>query len=191
MSLLKSELISSLRALFSFVMVVMVSCLQVQSQPICSREYQIKAAFLFNFTQFVEWPASAYPTSTAPFIIGIIGDDPFGPYLDKVIQNEQVNGHPLAIQRYKCGEDIRWCHILFVNLPKPSQLEQLLPLLEDRSTLTVGDTPFFARKGGMIRFFTDQNKTRFQINLETAKAAHLTISSKLLRLAEIVPPKNK
>lgn len=154
-----------------------------QSAP---NEYQLKAVFLFNFAQFVEWPDGTFPTAKSPLIIGVLGDDPFGTYLDETVKGETVNGHPLAVQRYKRVEDITTCHVLFVSRAKRDDLEQVLDSLKGRSILTVGDAERFAGRGGMIRFVTDRNKIRLHINLEAAQAVNLKISSKLLRPAEIV-----
>jgi hypothetical protein len=155
-----------------------------------SPEYQVKAVFLFNFTQFVEWPANAFPSEQSPFVIGVLGEDPFGSYLDETAQGEKVNGHPLLVRRLQNAEEARLCHILFINWGKGDKLKQLLADLKGRSLLTVSDAADFARQGGMVRFITENGKIRIRINLEATKAANLTVSSKLLRLAEIVDSKN-
>jgi hypothetical protein len=155
-----------------------------------SQERQVKAVFLFNFTQFVDWPPSSFADPQSPMIIGILGDDPFGAYLEQAIQNEKINNHPLVIQHYRTVEEIKACHILFINISGKDKLEEIFDALKGRNILTVGDTRNFIRQGGMIRFFNENDKIRFQVNVEAAKAANLAISSKLLRLAEIVTSKN-
>lgn len=155
-----------------------------------STEYQIKAVFLFNFTQFVEWPANAFPEEQTPLVIGVLGQNPFGDFLDETVKGEKVKGHPLIVQRFRSIEEAQQCHILFINSDTNEQVEQALKVLKGRSVLTVGDEAGFARSGGMVRFFTENKKIRIRINLEAAKAADLTISSKLLRLAEIVDSKH-
>lgn len=159
-------------------------------QKLTTKEYQVKAVFLFNFTQFVEWPANAFPSANAPLVIGILGDDPFGSYLDELIRGEKINEHPLIARRFKNVEDIGECHILFVNIPEREELRETLEDLQYKNILTVGDANNFTRYGGMIRFATEANKIKIHVNLEPTKKANLTISSKLLRLAEIVPSKN-
>jgi len=151
-----------------------------------TKEYQLKAVFLFNFAQFVEWPSSAFPEPQTPLVIGVLGADPFGAYLDETVRGETVNNHPLAVQRYRRVEEITTCHILFVSRPEQDHLAQLLVSLKGRSILTVGDAERFTARGGMIRFVTDHNRIRLRINVEAAEAANLNISSKLLRPAEIV-----
>lgn len=153
-----------------------------------SKEYQIKAVFLFNFAQFVDWPSDAFFETQTPLIIGVLGDDPFDSCLDETVRDEKVNGHPLAVQRFHRVEDIKACQILFISRSETKRLEQILGDLKGRSILTVGDIDGFARRGGMIQFANEQNKIRFKINAEAAKAADLTISSKLLHAAEIVEP---
>ncbi len=154
-----------------------------------SPEYQVKAVFLFNFTQFVEWPANAFPAQQSPLVIGVLGDDPFGPYLDETVQGEKVNGHPLIVRRFNDVEDAKSCHILFISGAGKEKLKQALTDLKGRSILTVSDITDFARQGGMVRFFSENNKIRIRINLEATKSANLTISSKLLRLADVVGSK--
>ena len=160
--------------------------LPAQTAP--SREHQVKAVFLFNFAQFVEWPPQAFPEARTPLVIGILGEDPFGAYLDEVVGGEKVNNRPLTVQRYRRVEEIKTCHVLFISRSEADRLERILANLKDRSILTVADTDGFARRGVMIRFSTEKNKTHLKINLEAAKAANLSISSKLLRPAEIVTP---
>ena len=159
-----------------------VSAAQAAPTP----EYQLKAVFLFNFAQFVEWPPSAFPDSGAPLVIGILGADPFGSYLDETVRGERVNEHPLVVQRFRRVEDIAACHILFVAEPGRGHLKPILDSLKGRSVLTVSDVERFTSRGGMIGFVTDQHRIRLRINLAAARAAELTISSKLLRPSQIV-----
>ena len=158
----------------------------LRAQATRPSEYQIKAIFLFNFAQFVDWPAGAFPDSTAPLVIGVLGDDPFGPYLDETVRGETVRGRPFEVRRYQKIEDIRTCHILFVSPSEESRLEDILANLKHRAILTVGDGTGFAKRGGMIRFVSERSRIRMRINVAAAEAVQLTISSKLLRAAEIV-----
>jgi uncharacterized protein DUF4154 len=151
-----------------------------------SAEYQLKAVFLFNFAQFVEWPPDAFPETNTPFVIGVLGEDPFGSYLDETVRGEKANNRALIVQRYRHVHEVKGCHILFISRSETDRLDQILAALHGQKILTVGDSDGFAGRGGMIRFVTERNKIRLKINLETARAAGLTISSKLLRPAEIV-----
>ncbi len=151
-------------------------------------EYQVKAVFLFNFAQFVEWPAGAFADAGSPLVFGVLGDDPFDTVLEEAVRSEKVNNRPLVVRRYRRPEDIEDCHILFISRSEAPHFGEIVARLHDRSILTVGDAEGFNLRGGMIRFITESNKTRLRINAEAAKAAHLTLSSKLLRPAEIVAP---
>ena len=158
------------------------------AQMPANREYQVKAVFIFNFTQFVEWPANVFSGSNAPLVIGILGQDPFGSYIDQTVAGEKVKDHPLVVQRYRTIEEVKECHILFIDRTEAANMKHIVTSLKGKSILTVSDAANFIGQGGMIRFITESNKIQFQINPEAAKAANLTISSKLLRLAEIVVP---
>jgi len=149
-------------------------------------EYQLKAVFLFNFTHFVEWPAAALPRAGAPFVIGVLGKDPFGASLDEVVRGESVDGHPLAAARYHGAADIGDCQILFIPAAEMSHLDEILGTLKGRSTLTVTDAEGPAVHGVMIALVKRDNRIRLRIDLAAVKAGNLTISSKLLRPAEIV-----
>jgi hypothetical protein len=161
------------------------------AQPEVSREYQIKAVFLFNFAQFVEWPPAAFAGASSPIVIGVLGENPFGAYLDETVWEEKVDNRPLEIKRYRRVEEIKTCHVLFISRSEANHLEQILISLKDRSILIVGDGDDFVQRGGMIRLATPQNKIRLIINVEAAKAANLTISSKLLRSADVVTVSKK
>jgi uncharacterized protein DUF4154 len=151
-------------------------------------EYQVKAVFLFNFSQFVDWPAAAFVDDRSPLVIGVLGDDPFGTMLDEIVRGETVNGRPLTVRRYKSVDEVDTCHILFIGRSQTEQLDTVVAALRDRNILTVGDFDGFTSHGGMIRFVTVGNKIRLRVNLSAAQHAKLMISSKLLRPAQIVAP---
>ena len=154
-----------------------------QTEP--SRDYQVKAVFLFNFAQFVEWPPGAFAGPTSPIVIGVLGQDPFGAYLDETVRGEKLDNRPLEIRRYSRVDEIQTCHVLFISRSEANRLDQVLLSLKNRSILIVGDGDDFVQRGGMIRLATVQNKIRLIVNMEAAKGANLTISSKLLRSAEV------
>ncbi len=156
-----------------------------------TKEFQIKSVFLFNFAQFVEWPPEAFSGPQSPILIGVLGEDPFGRALDEVVTGEAILRRQLIVERFHRVEDIKTCHILFISPSEAEKYEQIFAALRGRSILTVGDTEGFAARGGMIRFRTDHNRIRLGVNVEAAQAAGLTISSKLLRAAEIVAPPKK
>jgi hypothetical protein len=176
----------SLKRQFIFVSLFAGLTIFSFAQTNLSKEYQIKAVFLFNFAQFVEWPAGTFSSVEAPFVIGVLGKDPFGDYLDATVRDEKINGHAIVVKRFDDVAKVKDCHILFMTPKKSDQLQQILADLKFQNVLTVGDISNFAHQGGMIGFFTDNNKIKIQINPEVAKGAGLEVSSKLLRVSEIV-----
>ena len=150
------------------------------------KESEVKAVFLFNFAEFVEWPAAAFPNRQSPFVIGILGDDPFGRLLDDVVKGEVVRGRALVVQRFRRVEDIGVCQILFVGQFDAEEYAHIFVTLARRPILTVGDTDGFTIRGGVIRFVTAQSRIRLKVNMDAARVANLTINSNLLRSAEIV-----
>ena len=154
-------------------------------------EYQLKAIFLFNFAQFVGWPAAALSNDQLPFVIGVLGDDPFGSYLDETVQGEKIGGHPMVVRRYSRVEDAAGCHVLFISRSESGRMAEIVAALRGRNILTVGDVEDFNQVGGMVRFVTEQGRIRLRIDVQAAQAAGLTISSKLLRSATIVNPERQ
>jgi hypothetical protein len=155
---------------------------------VLSAEYRVKAGFLFTFPQFVEWPARVFPEAQSPIVIGILGEDPFGSYLDEIVQGEKIGERSIVVRRFARIEDVADCHILFLGRSVTGSLEKILARLRDRRVLTVGEDETFERAGGMVRFVIENNKVRLRINRAAAEAHELAISSKLLRLATLVSP---
>ena len=151
-----------------------------------AEEYELKAAMLYNLTQFVEWPASAYPNPQAPILLCIIGRDPFGSALTSVALKKAVNGRPLLIFHPQIDKDVRGCQILYISSSERKTTPQIFSTLDGASVLTVGEMTQFAANGGMIQFSLADQQVHFDINLEAASRAGLKISSKLLVLAQIV-----
>jgi hypothetical protein len=156
-----------------------------QAQPAQPKEYHIKAIFLFNFVQFVEWPDVAFADASTPISIGILGDDPFGPSLDEVIRDETVKGRPLTVVRARRLADLSSCQLIFVSKSESRRLEDVLSQLANRPVLTVSELDGFAQRGGVIAFFSEGKKVRFEINPSSAKRVQLKISSELLGLGKI------
>jgi hypothetical protein len=150
------------------------------------KEYDVKAAFLYHLAQFVDWPPDAFPTEETPLVIGVLGAYPFGKTLEEIVDKEEVKNRKLKVERYHSMEEVKVCHILFISQSEAGRLDQVFSSLKGRKILTVGDTEGFAQRGGIVRFLTEKNKVRLRINIEAAKAASLTISSKLLRAADLV-----
>ena len=150
-----------------------------------SREYLIKAAFLYSFAKFTVWPIEAFSDPQAPLRLCILGEDPFGAALES-IEGKSIKNRPLAIIRIAQVADAERCHILFVSTSEEERLRAILDDLRERPILTISDIPNFARAGGTINLKTVEDRIRFDINVDAANAADLRISSKLLRLANIV-----
>jgi hypothetical protein len=176
------------RAAGALLLALAAAALTARAEAPAAPEYQVKAVFLFNFAQFVEWPARAFHDAHSPIVIGVLGDDPFGPFLDQAVQGEKIGSHPLVARRFHPGEDPAECQILFISRSESERLGKIIPRLKGAAVLTVGDSDGFIEQGGMVRFVTVKNKIRLKINVEAAKDAGLTISSKLLRPAMIASP---
>ena len=160
---------------------------QADAQTTQFKEYEVKAAFLFNFAQFIEWPAKAFAGANAPFVVGVLGDDPFGHVLDQTVQGETVNGRRLTLKRSNRLEDLTGCHILFVSRSEKARWPHLFSTLGSPGVLTVGESDQFLRQGGVINFVTTRdNKVRFEINLAAAEQQGLKINAKLLKVAQTV-----
>jgi hypothetical protein len=153
--------------------------------PAPSQEYRIKAAFLYNFAQFVEWP-SKDSKKDAPFVIGVLGRDPFGDEIDS-LQNEMLHGRRIVVKRYQTVDQLNPSNdLIFISPSEQSELDQILDKLAGTDVLTVGDGAGFADKGGVIGFITKENKVRFVVNQKSAEQKGLHVNSQLLSLAERV-----
>lgn len=151
-----------------------------------TREYQVKAAFLLRFLQFVEWPEQAFGQPDSPLRIGILGEDPFGVALDHIAANERVRNRPLLITRSAMVADLRTCHMIFVANSERDRLDEVAKELPAEAVLTISDIEGFAERGGTIRFYLADKKVRFEINPTVAQRQHLKVSAQLLSLGKIV-----
>lgn len=174
---------AKIKYLLTALMLIMSITVSSQGRP--SNEYQLKAVFLYNFARFTTWPDQTLPDG-APFVIGVVGVDPFGSYLDEIVKGEKIQGHAIVVQRFASAESVKPCHILFINLADKGSVRQLTIRANQEHILTVGDGMTVEKQGGMIRLVSENNRTRFRINVTAASDAGLTISSKLLTLAEII-----
>ena len=144
------------------------------------REAEVQAAFLFKFFHFVEWPEDL--PAEGELRLGVFGDTPVLAVLESLAGRE-IRGLPVAVRHFRRLEDLEWCHILFIAPASP--LEEVLEHLDGSATLTAGGRRSFARRGGMVGFYLEDNKVRFAINVDEARRAGLLVSSKLLRLATV------
>jgi hypothetical protein len=148
-------------------------------------EYEVKAAFLYNFARFVEWPPAG-GAANQPFIVAVLGHDPFGATLDRTLAGKTLEARPIVVRRLASLDEADRVHILFVGTSDRAQAAQVARTLAGTHVLTVGEMPGFAELGGMIGFRTERQRVRFDINVAQASRAGLKISSQLLKLARIV-----
>lgn len=154
------------------------------------KEYDVKAALLYNFTQFIEWPAAAFAKADDPLVIGIIGKNPFGVTLESLVAHEHAVGHRIVVQQCRTMAEAGRCHLLFVSSTERDELPQILEGLRGQPILTVAEFDGFIAKGGMVRLYRNsEHKIRMRINPDAVHAAGLSISSKLLRVAEVIQHK--
>lgn len=156
------------------------------AQPLSLSEYEIKAAFLYNFAKFTEWPPETFSGENDTLVIGILGRDPFGEILEKVIGGKTIAGRPITIHRFQQSGRFEQCHILFISESESYKLSSIFQRLQGASVLTVSDISKFTEKGGMIYLYPKKNKIRFAINISQVEKARLKLSAKLLNLAQIV-----
>jgi hypothetical protein len=158
----------------------------VSAQSNISSEYQVKAAFLFHFAQFVDWPPEAFKDAGAPLTYCTVGEDPFRGALDASMSGKTIDGRPVRVLHFKLGQEVQTCQILFLGAPEKKSLAATLVNLGASPVLTVGESQNFIEQGGMIGFLWEDNKVHFEINLEAAERAKLKISARLLTLAKTV-----
>ena len=159
----------------------------VNSLAEVSKEYQVKAVFLFRLAQFVDWPTTAFENDQSPVIIGVLGADPFGEALNIAVQGETAHNRPIVIRRFQKVKDITACHVLFISRSEADHISEVIAALYGRSILTVSDIEDFVSKNhGMVHFVTQLNKVDLRIDPEAAKSARLVFDSRLLRMAKVV-----
>lgn len=168
-------------ALAGSVALLLVPALQAQKAG--PSEYQVKAAYLYNFGRFIEWPNKAGAPNADPFGVCVLGQDPFGQSLDAVLAGETIHGASAVAARISKPKDAVNCRILFISSSEAGQLKQILEALEGTGVLTVSDLPQFSERGGMVQFVLEGKKVRFEVNLTPVEHAHLALSSQLLKVA--------
>ena len=184
----QGRLLSGPRAWFVSVLLTLAG-FAIQLQPACAQfgEFEVKAAFLSSFAQFTKWPSGKFSDAGAPFVIGILGDNPFGGSLEGIIQGRAVSGRRVVIRRGRKADDMRGCQIVYVARSERGRLGEIIASLKGNAILTVGETEQFTRQGGVIGFKMEGDKVRFDINASAAQRAGLQISSRLLKLANGSP----
>ncbi|HMB95128.1 MAG TPA: YfiR family protein, partial [Tepidisphaeraceae bacterium] len=150
-----------------------------------SRESQVKAAMICNFVQFVEWPSDAFSSADAPLVIGVMNPNPFGDVVEQLTRGKSLNGHAIVIRHLDSADEVQGCHAIFVPATREADLNAIMHKASEQPMLTIGETDSFPWAGGILRFYLEENKLRFEVNPEAAAHARLQISSKLMKLATI------
>jgi len=176
----------SLRQVLWVLGVVVLLLGGTRAQSPTAGEYQVKAAFLFNFAKFVEWPSSSFANASAPLRICVFGRDPFGDELRNITKDKTVNGRRLEVDQGMDLQAARTCHILFIASSETPRLKEIFEGLRGTEALTVGDTKGFVEQGGMINFVLEHERVQFEVNRKAAEDGGLKISSKLLAVAKLV-----
>ena len=169
------------RGIFTLLLCLFLSAAGAQDSQLT--ESKLKAAFLFNFAKFVEWPPAAFADANTPITFGVLGTNPFGDDLAAIVRDKTINNRSIVIKPLHSVTEATNCQVLFICASEKNKLTEIISSLGTASVLTVGDTEHFIETGGMINFVKEGNKMRFQINDTAAKRAGLKISSKLLSLA--------
>jgi hypothetical protein len=171
--------------LLLFIGFMLMSVLPARAGEREAAEYEVKAAFLYNFAKFTEWPAGSFAGDQAPLTICVLGDDPFGKAFNP-IRSKTVKNRPVAVREIADVDAAGGCHLLFIAASEQTHADAILGSLGKRSVLTVSDMKKFAQSGGMISFVMVDDKVRFEINNGAADRAGLKISSQILKLARNV-----
>ena len=164
-------------------MILLLAVSLVEAQPRTPTEYEVKAAFLYNFARYVQWPA---PGNRKSFAIGVLGRDPFGRVLDEVMRGQKVHGRAVIVRRFTRLEDVAGCDMIFIASSERNDFRRIFIHLAAARMLTVGEADRFAENGGMINLTTREERIRFEVNPAAIARAGLKASSQLLRLATIV-----
>ncbi len=180
---LRARFVAALLMLSFSVQVLTAPEARAQQSP---SEYQVKAAYLFNFLKFVEWPGQSPGDAPGPWLICVVGSNPFGNDLAQIVSGKSAQGHELQVKDSLLPADLHACHILFISASEKNRLPTLLAALKGSGTLTVADMDNFTESGGMVQFVEEDGRVRFVINVGATSGAGLKVSSKLLSLAQSV-----
>jgi hypothetical protein len=166
-------------------------CFAFSAAPVSAQSVtddQVKAAYIFNFAKFIEWPPQVFTAKESPMNFCVLGRSPVVDELDSSIGGKSVNGHTIMIKHLRGPDEIKDCHLIFLAASAGKQQQKLIEAAKGLPVLLVAETPGFARSGGTINFITESGRLLFEVNINAAESAHLKISSKLLALARIVSP---
>lgn len=180
---------SGIRLLICIVLAsawIFLSAASLDAQQTGPNEFQVKAAYIYNFGKFVKWPADTLASQSGSFTICVLDQDPFITILQSTLAGESVGGKPVVVKRLPHTQAASACHILFINSTEGRDLKAILAAVYDSSVLTVSDMPDFSKRGGMIQFVSQGDRIRFEVNLDGAEKSHLIFPSELLKVAVAV-----
>jgi hypothetical protein len=172
------------RVAIAAVLVIVAGWTECRGQS--ASENEIKAAFVYNFARFVDWPPESFADAGSPLVVGVVGGDPIGAVLDKALTGKSANGRALTVRRVAIGAEMKACHIVFVCASETGKMQQISEALRGASTVTVADWDRFIERGGMIQLTRENNRVGLLINVGLAERSRLKVSSKLLSLARVV-----
>jgi len=180
--------VTGLRPLLMAIAIVwgLLSVFVAGAQSPKPTDYQVEAAYLYNFGRFVEWPTKGATARSNSFTICVLGEDPFGQALDATLAGETIGNQRVTARRISSPQMAVDCQILFISLSEANRLNKIIDALDKNAVLTVSDIPQFSRRQGMIQFVSDENRIRFEVNLAATRRAGLTLSSELLKVATVV-----
>jgi hypothetical protein len=154
--------------------------------PPAFSEYQVKAAFIFNFPRYTEWPANAFAATNSPIVVAVVGQPPLAVELRKATRRRAIDGRSIVVKDFEPGEDPGGCHVLFISAAEQQRSSDLLDRYKEKGVLTVGETDDFLERGGIINLPRRQERIVMEVNLTAAGHAGIKISSKLLGVATVV-----
>jgi hypothetical protein len=169
-----------------FLLGLLLLHVALNAHATASRMEQIEAAFVYNFTKFIEWPPQSFADVNAPILIGVLGDSPMAAALEEVVHDRKVNGHPIVVRTIHSVADARSAQVLFVSAAEISLWTQVQAAMETLPIVTIGESPSFGKSGGTINFVPQDDKVRFEINMSAAERSGVKISSQLQKLAAAV-----
>ena len=185
MTFSKRRLAASFKAACTLLLLLIVSSFAMAAERLpSSQEYPIKAAFLYNFTKYVEWPSTAHTNAQSPIVITVLGKNPFGSALEAIVEGRSVNGRRVVVRYATDIESIKPSHILFIPKSENSVTGNVIESLKGQPILIVGESDEFKKARGMVNLSVESSQVRFEINIAAAEAVHLKISSQLQKLAK-------
>lgn len=182
----------SCQAVLKWLLVAGATTATLAAQPSETRpEYKIKAGYLYTFTRYTEWPATAFTNATSPIVVGVLGEDPFGETLDQVVQGRVSQGRPVTVRRSRRVEDLQACQVVFICRSEKNRLAEIIATLRNTNALTVCDVSAFLNQGVMIHLTVVDQAVRFEVEIEPAQRAGLRFNSRMLDAAKRVGTRSK